>query len=462
MRRDPLLERLADELERLAGEAPPSGWCVALSGGVDSVALLAALVALRRGVARWRRVPLRAVHVHHGLRPDAEAWAKHCRTLCRRLDVPLVVRKVVVPRGRGLSLEAEARKVRYAALGKGLRRHEWLLTAHHEDDQLETLLLQLMRGAGVPGLAAMPREAPFGAGRLARPLLGESRSTLERFVKMQGVTFVEDDSNVDERFDRNYLRRRVVPTLVARWPAAARVAARSAAHLREARLLLESLAAEDLAQVGVAEGLIDLARLQRLSAARQRNVLRHWLQTRGLGVPDTVHLERIRTELPAARVDATPSVRWSSGEVRRFRGRLYALAAARAIALPAHRRAWDWRRASPFDLGEGSGVLRLVRDPHGPLDARSLPDRLWVGGRRGGEKLALVAGGPRHALKELLREAALPPWEREGLPLVFDRRAGSAQVVAVADRLVAAAFRASERSRAPRQRLRLVWERHFC
>ena len=406
-------------------------------------------------------MPLRAVHVHHGLRPAANDWAKHCRALCRRLGVPLTVRKVKVLPARGQSIEAVARDARYAALGRGLRRGEWLLTAHHVDDQLETMLLQLLRGAGVSGLAAMPRRAPLGTGWLLRPLLGETRPTLERWAAMHGLEWVEDDSNVDERFDRNYLRRRVLPLLRARWPAAATVAARSAAHLGEARELLEALAATDLAAI-VADGhCIDLVRLGSLDVARQRNVLRHWLRMQGLAMPDATHLERIRSELPAARVDAQPRVRWEGGEVRRFRGRLYALAVA-ASAIPAPQ-PWSWRRRRRLALGAGLGELRLVADPHGELAAAALPLTLWVGAREGGERLVTEAGGPQRTLKELLRLAAVLPWDRGRLPVLFDSAPGTAaRVVAVPGIGTAAAYRAVAGVTPARGRLRLVWEGGFC
>ncbi len=437
---------------------------MALSGGADSVALLVAIVSLRKTHPSWRTRALRAVHVHHGLRPAAEEWARYCRALCRQLGVPLSVRRVSVPRRRGCSLEAEARNARYAALARGLRQGEWLLTAHHEDDQLETLLLQLMRGAGVAGLAGMSRLAIFESGHLVRPLLGESRATLEQWLRAHGLEWIDDDSNVDERFDRNYLRQRVVPLLRARWPAAATVAARSASHLGEARELLEALAARDLIEVGIDAGrLVDLDRLRTLSVARQRNLLRHWLLRRGLKVPDAVHLERIRIELPAARRDAQPRVRWDGGEVRRFKGRLYALAESPAPARGTVRagRPWHWRRQPTFDLGTGRGVLRLVAYPEGPLAASTLPATLRVGIRGGGERLVMERGGPRRALKELLRRAELPPWERDGLPIVYADEYAD-EVVAAGDLFVAANYRATPGLTPARERMRLVWEGRFC
>jgi len=433
------------------------GFCVALSGGADSVALLRALQQLRRRSTRWRRFTLRAVHINHQLRPAARSWEQHCRRLCAALEVPLLVRRVRVPQEPGRSLEAQARQVRYAALMRALSPGELLLTAHHQDDQLETFLLQLLRGAGVAGLAAMGEYTRLGrptqgsTGQrlgdrwLLRPLLAEPRSELEAYARASGVSWVDDDSNVDERFDRNYLRHRVLPLLRERWPAVASVVARSAAHLGEAQALLREQAQADLERLAP-EGPLELAALRALSVARQRNALREWLRAAGLPLPDRVHLERIRCELPAARADAQPFVRWGSAEVRRFRGCLYALAQPPAAVREGE---WRWQRGRPYVLGEGRGVLRLRRDPAGELDARRLPAVLSISGR--------AAGEPRRSMKELFRVAAVLPWERRHWPLL---RAGDASgpIVAVVELAIDAAYRAETGRTPARDRLRLIWE----
>lgn len=423
------------------------------------MALLAGLVALRSGAASRHALPLRALHIHHHLQVEADDWARGCRRLGRGLGVPVVVRHVEVRRGKGASLEAEARDARRKAFAAALRPGEALLTAHHLDDQLETLLLMLMRGAGVDGLAAMPEAARFGAGWMLRPLLGTTREDIEAYVTRHRLPAVVDPSNADERFDRNYLRRRVTPLLRARWPAAARVAARSAARLGEARGLLGELAMADLegllrpaAPGGKGGAALELGALARLSAARQRNALRAWLRAAGAPLPDAVHLERIRLELAGARADAQPAVRWAGVEVRRYRGSLYFLGAESLASSLSGTQAWRWSGGRAFELGPGRGRLRWVADRAGPIARAALPPRLTVRARTPGERVAVGVGGPRRELGELMREAGVLPWERARLPLVC---AGEA-IVAVPGLFVSAAYAAKPAGRGAR--LRLEWQ----
>jgi tRNA(Ile)-lysidine synthase len=439
---------LASRADVNASAAPPRPrkLLLALSGGLDSVALLHALAALCATPQGRKRWALRAVHVHHHLQPAADAAASLCRRECRRLAVPLSVRHLSLGELRGESVEAAAREARYAACAATLRSGEVLLTAHHDDDQLETVLLQLLRGAGVAGLAGMPALARFGRGWQARPLLGTQRALIERWARSRGLHWIDDVSNLERRFDRNYLRLEVLPALRARWPAAARVVARSAAHLAEAHGLLTALGQEDLARTAVGEA-VDVAALACLPAARQRNLLRVWLAASGLRVPDAARLERVRTELPQARADANPAVTWQGGSVRRHRGLLYAVPDLPA-APPAA--VWNWRRQRELQLGAGLGRLRLVQDRGGPLALAKLPTQLLVGCRRGGEQLRLETGSPRRALKDLLREAGVLPWWRERLPVIRDE----GRVVAVADLWCDVAYRATQRTR---QRARIEW-----
>ncbi len=409
--------------------------------------LLHAVAAVRGARGPGAAWSVRALHVHHHLQPAADAAAALCRSECRRLGVPLRLVHLQLGPLRGQSVEAAARSARYAAARDLIRRGEALLTAHHDDDQLETMLLQLMRGAGLAGLAGMPERAPFGRGWHLRPFLGLTRAQIEGWARAQGLRWVDDASNSDPRFDRNYLRLEIVPRLRARWPAAARVAARAAGHLAEAGQLLGELALEDLRRICVDQA-VDLEALARLAPARQRNALRAWLAARGLGVPDARRLERIRTELPRARADALPAVSWGGASVRRYRGLLYAVTGV-PPALPAPLR-WDRSRAAQLSLGSGLGRLRLIEDPRGPIALHKLPRVLEVGVRCGGERLRLEPGGPRRPLKDLLREARVLPWWRDRLPLV--RAAG--RLIAVADLWCDAEFRAGARTR---HRARFAW-----
>ena len=290
---------------------PNVGLVVALSGGVDSTALLAALAAHRLEGLR-----VRAVHVNHGIHPNASKWSRHCRALARSLRVSLVVLRTRVVRAPGASLEAAARDARYSLLAAELAPGEFLLTGHHEDDQLETVLLQLFRGAGLAGLAAMPPIAAFAEGWLARPLLPRTRAELEEWARGTGSSWVEDDTNADETLDRNYLRRQVLPLIRERWQGVGAAVSRSARHAAEGQRLLDMIARTDVERASSGADLFVPA-LRALQADRRRNALRFWIDGAGARAPDTSRLDELAGPVIDARPDSNPRVQWGNVEVRR-------------------------------------------------------------------------------------------------------------------------------------------------
>jgi tRNA(Ile)-lysidine synthase len=367
--------------------------------------------------------------------------------------VPLEIIKVRVPRVRGESLEAAAREARYAALADALGPGEVLLTAHHQDDQLETVLLQLLRGAGIPGLAAMPDVAPFARGRLVRPLLTRSRVELEKWARAHDLAWIDDDTNTDERFDRNYLRRTVLPSIRERWPAAAVAVSRTARHAAEARRVLDAVARADVERASVGASL-SVPRLRVLDADRRRSALRFWVGRAGFPVPDARRLDELAGPLLDARADASPQVRWSGIFVERHAGTLSIRREAPAAASPAaacsEAQTWHWRESPTLRLNAPlDGTLTLVRDRHGALDLDVLPAILTVESRRGGESLRPGPRARTRKLKALLQEAKVSRARREALPLLY----ASGKLVAVADRWLDASVHATSRS-AHRGRLR--------
>jgi len=446
---------LGRRLTQLLPDFPRLAVCVAFSGGADSTALLAAVAALRMRPAR-----LRAIYVDHQLQPDSALWGRHCRKVAAALGVPLQVRRVRVARGRGQSLEAAARAARYGALGAAVQTGEALLTAHHQDDQLETVLLQLLRGAGVAGLAAMPLCAPFARGVLVRPLIDVPRAQLRAWAHARGLQWIEDTSNADERPDRNYLRARVLPPILRRWPAAAATVVRGARHAAEAQRILDAVGAADGARARHG-AMLSAAVLRSLCPERRRNALRSWITRSGHLVPSARRLLEITGPLLGARADAHPQVAWPGAIVQR-QGDLISIRAnpgAPARRAPgAQTRAkralqWRWRLQRRRVLGTDSGTLSLEEDARGPLDLDALAATLAVRARRGGERLRPVRGGAHRALKSLLQEARVPLAERARLPLVY---AGS-RLVAVADRWLDESVQAGPASA---HRARLVWSPH--
>ncbi len=446
---------LVAQLRALIGPLRGRNLCVAYSGGLDSTTLLAALAAARARAG----FGLRALHIDHGLHPESGAWALRACALARRWRVRCAAIRVQIECA-GQSTEAVAREARYRALKSALGPEELLLTAHTQDDQLETVLLALLRGSGVRGLAAMRAVTPFGGTQLVRPLLGVSRAQLEGYARSRGLPFTEDPSNQDARLDRNFLRLQVVPRLRTRWPAAAVTVARSAHHLAEAQDLLERAARAALA--AAADGAaLRVSALRALTAPERRCALRCWIRARGLSTPDQRRLSEIAGPLLAARGDANPSVRWRGGELRRYGDRLLALVpgagphgseggAGRegsegSVRSPAPD--WDWRAQRQLAL-EAGGTLELLPDAQGEVDLEALPCPLRVCFRRGGERLPQGAG--HLALKDLLQQRRIAPWLRATVPLL----ASGERIIAVADLWLDAAFRARGPARAPRARLR--------
>ena len=421
-------------LASLGAEPEVARYCVAFSGGADSTALLNCLTELR---AQHSGLELRATHVNHHLQPHADQWAEHCAGLARQLGVPFLLLDARVQTARGESLEAAARDARYHLLAEGLAPAEFLLTAHHSEDQLETLLLQLARGAGVAGLAGMPRRAPCGRGEHLRPLLDFSRNELQRYAAAAGLRWIEDPTNENQRFDRNFVRHRILPVLQERWPSLAASAVRSADHLASAHALLDDLARADHAVAAQGDRL-SVPALRALEPARVRNLLRFWIRLRDSPLPSSAVLEQIQAQMLALRPDSTPEVRWGDQVIQRYRDRLYLN--ARLPAEPTGEASWRWRAESEFALPAGSGQLRARFDDCGGARLAGIPDQLRVRWRSGGETLRLAANRPHRELRSLMQEWGIVPWMRGRIPLLY---AGEA-LVAVGDLWLAAEFRAGE------------------
>jgi tRNA(Ile)-lysidine synthase len=396
-----------------AGLHPATAYRVAFSGGLDSTVLLDLMWELRRLTA----VELRAVHIHHGLLSDADAWSRHCAAVADGYGIVLDLLRVDARPRFGESPEAAARAARYRALESLLNPGEALLTGQHLDDQAETLLLQLLRGTGLAGLAAMPSTAPFGPGILHRPLLRFNRREILAFAQDKGLHWIEDPSNRDERYDRNFIRRRIMPRLAERWPMVAANLARSAGHCAEAAGILDrqadALAASVTAPDDPASLTLDI--LNALPADEQRLLLRRWIRKRGLRPPSAKLLERIRREIVEAAGEHSPTIAWADGEVRRYRRRLYLLTPATNFD-----RCWTsvWSGETPLSLA-GNGGLAATLELGPGID----PDQ-WRGGcitvryRREGDRIEPAGRKGHRELKKLFQEAGLPPWLRHRQPIV--------------------------------------------
>jgi len=395
-------------LESLLPWRDAPAWRVAFSGGLDSTVLLHLLTCL----GRVEKLPaLSAIHIEHGLQAVAKGWPDHCRQVCQAFDVPLRVEQVSVQRSSA-SLERAARNARYQAFERLLAPEEVLLTAQHRDDQAETLLFRLLRGSGVKGLAGMPRQRALGAGRLLRPLLDVSRAELEAYARQHRLVWIDDPSNQDVQYARNFLRQQVIPLLEQRWPASSDVLARTAGHLAEAQTLLDEFAEQDLRTVALPAQpawltlpSLDLQALKRLSEARQRNLLRTFLAPL-TELPDSAHWAGWYALRDAA-IDAQPRWCLASGELQRCANRLWWVPETWLRPL-AGQFVWPDPRQR-LQLPDNGQLYFAGEAPAGPLGVRY---------RQGGESLYIPGRGHRD-LKRLLNELQIPAFARARLPLLY-------------------------------------------
>ena len=382
---------------------------VGFSGGLDSTVLLHRLKLWRD---REPDVQLRAMHIHHGLSPHADGWVAHCEALCALWNIPLSVERVTL-QDEGLGIEAQARKARYAAFASALQPGEALVTAQHLDDQCETFLLALKRGSGPAGLSAMPPRAEFAGTQLIRPLLGETRASLEAWAREHRLRWIEDESNQDDSYDRNFLRLRVIPLLTERWGHFTQATARSAMLCAEQESLLDELLSEELAELISPEGALAIAPLEAMSAVRRAAVLRRWLATHHAAMPSRAMLNRIWDEVAQAREDAAPRLYLNGFEVRRYQGALWWIKSRPSFSDVV----LSWPSIeNVLILPHGAGSVSLSNAGHVRLPEANEPVTVCF---KAGGMLHIVGRNGGRKLKKIWQECNVPPWRRDATPLLF-------------------------------------------
>ncbi len=423
-----LLQKLRAQLE-LHGKK----FLCAFSGGLDSTVLLHA-------AARIPGIQLRAIHIHHGLHADADKWTRHCEKFCLELNVELEVTRVVVNKSEGKGTEAAARHARYRAIEKHIRDDEILLTAHHLQDQAETLLLRLLRGSGSQGLGAMRELSSTHGFRQLRPLLSVSKSDLQNYANTEKLSWVEDPSNEKTDFDRNYLRHDILPLLEKRWPQAAMNLARSAGLLAEEHQCLHEQSDIFLAEIqGIDRQAISVSGLLRHSKPWRAQILRAWISSLNASPLPANIFQEIEQSLLRAKLNANAQVRWADTEITRWRDCLYLSATKTGISED-----WQclWNGDGSFTMPNGDCWGFESRDP--PTNIASLVHSTFGGNlsvslRKGGENIQLANREHHSSVKNCLQELGVPPWERRQLPFIATT---AGECLAVGDVLISARFEA--------------------
>lgn len=389
--------------------APGSRVCIALSGGVDSVVLLHLFARMSADYP----LTLSAIHVHHGISPNADHWAHTCQQLCATLNIPLQTCHISLARSAELGIEAAARNARYAQFQQ--QDVDFIALAHHRDDQAETFMLQLLRGAGVKGLAAMPaiRQQP-GQPAYLRPLLDIDRSAILDWAKQNKLHWIEDESNEDTRYARNFLRHEVLPLLNQRYPAWRATIARSAQNLAEAAELLDELAQLDAANA-IQTRRISCTYLSEISPARAHNLLRYFLAMHDIAMPSQIRLTEMLEQLTQAGADSHIAIDHDGHTLHRFQHYGYLV---KKQAMPASNSCWHWQNEAQLTLADLGGTLHFEHDRTTGLDPAKLHD-INIRLRQGGETFRPDCQRPNRRLKTLLQAANIPPWQRERTPLIY-------------------------------------------
>lgn len=406
--------------ERLRAGDPPA-LCVAFSGGPDSTALLHALAQLPEA----RERSLRALHVDHGLHADSAAWSERCKAFCIALGVALTVARVRVEDPHGEGIEAAARRARHAAFSEHLREGEWLALAHHRDDQVENVLLKLLRGAGPEGLGGMRALRPLARGFLWRPLLDVPRAALHDYVAAHGLPCIDDPANANPRFARNILRNDLLPRIARHWPHADASILHTAQRCRTASDFISDEAAAALAPLRHADGSLDADGWLALPEALRAEALHLWLRGHGLSTPGDRPYRELEIQASTAARDALPAVAWPGSQVRIWDGRLHAMP---SLAEPPENWQEDWNGA-PLVLPADCGSLVPETTEAGSALGVRMEPPLVVRFRAGGERIKPAGDAHTRELRDLFQQARMPPWARARCPLIF---AGD-ELVAVAD-----------------------------
>jgi tRNA(Ile)-lysidine synthase len=433
---------MASLLETLGRQLAPFShaprWLIAYSGGVDSHVLLHLVQRYAQSLATASRPQIVAVHINHQLQAEANQWAAHCQQQAALLGVVYLPVTVEVRCGARESLEDKARQARYQAFEQLLAPGDLLLMGHHLDDQVETLLMRLLRGSGSRGVAAMPQQRAIGHSQLLRPLLEIPRAELVSYAEQQDLHWVEDPSNQSSDFDRNFLRLQLLPLMAERWPQYRQTLSRAAALSEESAQLNDELAAADFHSLSLSPELpsIPLNGFRELSHARQKNLLRYWLRQRQLGMPSALQLQQVLDSVIAAKPDAEPLVEWPGVQARRFKDELYCMTPLASVDTQA---SYHWQLNSSLAI-DGVGQLSVQRTNGHGISTERLPQAaLEVRFRRGGERCQPAGRSGSQSLKKLFQEYAVEPWLRDRVPLLFCGE----ELVAVADLWVCQHWQAS-------------------